>query len=108
METITELVVGIAVTVLRESEWNWTDIYRSKCRIMPSMLRAFLTIMLSLQAVPQVSKPLERLSVLAGTWKGEGTGTPGNSTGEFSFEWGLNHTVLVRRSFADYPAANGR
>jgi len=46
---------------------------------------------------------------LIGEWTGEGGGQPGAaSAGDFSFTPELQGAVLVRRSFAEYPAANGR
>lgn len=48
------------------------------------------------------------LSFLLGEWVGEGSGSPGEATGEFSFTSELQNTILVRKSFANYPAQNGR
>jgi hypothetical protein len=48
------------------------------------------------------------LSSLVGTWSGEGTGDPGPGTGGFSFSWELQQKILVRKSHAEYPAADGR
>ena len=45
---------------------------------------------------------------LVGHWTGEGSGQPGTGTGAFSFTPDLQGTVLLRRSFADYPAAHGK
>jgi hypothetical protein len=45
---------------------------------------------------------------LVGKWMGEGSGEPGKGTGSFSFTPDLQGKVLVRKSFAEYPAANGR
>ena len=46
---------------------------------------------------------------LIGEWTGEGGGQPGTaSAGDFSFTPDLQGAILVRRSFAEYPAANGR
>jgi hypothetical protein len=45
---------------------------------------------------------------LVGHWTGEGTGEPGQGTGSFSFAPDLDGKVLVRKSFAEYPAANGK
>ncbi len=43
---------------------------------------------------------------LVGEWVGEGGGEPGQSTrGGFSFESDLQGAVLVRKSFAEYPAS---
>jgi hypothetical protein len=45
---------------------------------------------------------------LVGHWTGEGTGQPGQGTGSFSFTPDLDGKVLVRKSFAAYPTANGK
>ena len=45
---------------------------------------------------------------LIGHWTGDGTGQPGQGTGSFSFTPDLQGKVLVRKSFAAYPAANGK
>ncbi len=49
------------------------------------------------------------LAFLVGEWTGEGGGQPGQaSAGSFSFAPDLQGTILARRSFAEYPAANGQ
>ena len=45
---------------------------------------------------------------LVGKWIGEGSGQPGNGAGEFSLLPDLQGKILVRKSFAEYPAANGK
>jgi hypothetical protein len=45
---------------------------------------------------------------LIGPWIGEGSGQPGAGAGAFSFTPDLQGKVLMRRSFAEYPAASGR
>jgi hypothetical protein len=45
---------------------------------------------------------------LIGQWSGEGTGQPGQGTGAFSFTPDLEGKILVRKSFAAYPAADGK
>ena len=45
---------------------------------------------------------------LVGRWTGEGTGQPGNGSGAFSFTPELDGHILVRKSVADYPAAEGK
>ena len=41
------------------------------------------------------------LDFLLGQWTGAGSGTPGSSTGSFSFNRDLQGKVLIRRSFAE-------
>ena len=48
------------------------------------------------------------LDSLVGAWTGEGQGQPGTGSGDFTFQRELSGKVLVRRSQADYPAAQGR
>jgi hypothetical protein len=43
-----------------------------------------------------------------GEWVGDGSGSPGEAAGEFTFASDLQNTILVRKSFAEYPAQNGR
>jgi hypothetical protein len=45
---------------------------------------------------------------LIGQWVGEGSGQPGAGTGAFSFTPDVQGRVLLRRSFAEYPAAGGK
>lgn len=45
---------------------------------------------------------------LIGQWTGEGSGQPGAGTGAFSFTPDLQGKVLLRRSFAEYPATGGK
>ena len=57
---------------------------------------------------PPAASPLEPLRFLVGTWRGEGSGTPGQGSGTATFAFELDGRVLVRRSLSDYPAAAGR
>ena len=45
---------------------------------------------------------------LVGNWAGEGGGQPGQGSGAFSFAPDLQGKILVRKSFAEYPPANGK
>ncbi|HTS31133.1 MAG TPA: hypothetical protein VMH81_34915 [Bryobacteraceae bacterium] len=45
---------------------------------------------------------------LVGRWTGDGSGEPGQGSGSFSFTPDLQGKVLVRKSFAEYPPANGK
>ena len=51
---------------------------------------------------------LKSLNFLLGEWIGEGSGSPGEAAGEFSFTSDLQNTILVRKSSARYPAQTGR
>jgi len=48
------------------------------------------------------------LQFLVGKWAGEGGGGPGQGGGAFSFLPDLQNRILVRKSFAEYPAAKGK
>jgi len=54
--------------------------------------------------------PMAALRFLQGEWVGvDGDGTPGKAAaGECAFTPDLGGKLLLRRSFADYPAAQGR
>lgn len=51
---------------------------------------------------------LKPLAFLVGEWDASGSGQPGSATGSFAFRWSLQDRVMVRTSFAEYPAAGGR
>lgn len=48
------------------------------------------------------------LQFLIGQWTGDGGGDPGNGSGAFSFTPDVQGKILIRKSFAQYPAANGK
>src|SRR5205814_3054379 len=48
------------------------------------------------------------LRFLVGEWSAEGGGNPGPAGGGYSLLPELDGKILVRRSVADYPAANGK
>ena len=48
------------------------------------------------------------LQFLIGQWTGDGGGDPGAGTGAFSFTPDVQGKILIRKSFAAYPAANGK
>jgi hypothetical protein len=56
----------------------------------------------SAQTSPPVS--WSKFDFLIGTWDAAGTGSPGAGTGVFSFNFDLQHRVLLRRSHTEYPA----
>lgn len=52
-------------------------------------------------------KELEPLAFLVGEWPSSGTGQPGAATGRAVFTRALQDRVIVRTSYAEYPAAAG-
>jgi len=63
---------------------------------------------LGAQAPTPPADPLAPVRFLVGEWQGDGDGRPGQSSGAATFSFELQGKILVRRSHADYPAANGR
>jgi hypothetical protein len=51
---------------------------------------------------------LEPFAFLIGEWPASGTGQPGAGTGTATFTRGVQDKVIVRASYADYPAAAGK
>src|ERR1039458_8358546 len=71
------------------------------------MRLAFLLMMMASAAV-LAAEYFGPAKFRVGPWPAEGTGQPGNASGAFSFAPDLAGHVLVRKSFADYPAADGK
>ena len=71
-------------------------------------MRHFLLLTLLLAAAPLPGADWGPLQFLVGKWSGGGSGGPGQGTGDFSFTPDLQNSVLVRKSFAEYPPANGK
>ncbi len=75
------------------------------------MIFGTLLIFAAMSASAQDTKPvsdLERLSFLSGEWIGEGGGDPGQGAGGFSFSKDLQGQVMVRKSYAEYPATKDK
>jgi hypothetical protein len=78
-------------------------------RVCPKTL-LFLTLFLLsqvAQAAP-ADDPWSAYRFLLGEWVGEGSGQPGQGTGEFSFTLDLQGKLLVRRNRVEYPARAAR
>ena len=74
---------------------------------MLAMLATLLMLMLPRTVSLAAAEPpaeLRALAFLAGTWESVGGGQPGSGTGTATFSWSLQQRVLVRSSFAEYPA----
>ncbi len=57
------------------------------------------------QTIPPEWKALDSLT---GSWAGDGGGAPGQGSGAFSFHSDLQGRILMRTSFAEYPATKDR
>jgi len=55
-------------------------------------------------ALAQKDTTWNRWSWLIGDWVGEGSGTPGQGSGWFSFHLDLKGKILLRKSHSEYPA----
>ncbi len=67
-----------------------------------------LTVTLFLFSSALMAQDWGPLQFLVGHWTGEGGGTPGPAAGSFSFTPDVQGKVLLRKSFAEYPPANGK
>ena len=79
---------------------------------MRRILAACYAVLVLLPAAwAQQTKPgvdWKPLAWLIGDWTGSGSGGPGQGSGNFSFQFDLQGKILVRKSFAEYPASAGR
>lgn len=79
---------------------------------MPLAIRKILaTLVLSVALLPVAAHPQTKssdewkpLAWLIGDWAGSGSGPPGQGAGSFSFQPDLQGKILIRKSFAEYPA----
>ncbi len=67
-----------------------------------------VAFMASLSAQSKIDDRFKPLEFLIGDWVGEGGGSPGQGSGEFSFYYDLARTVLIRKNYAQYPARGDR
>jgi hypothetical protein len=54
------------------------------------------------------ARNLDALKFLIGDWTGQGGGDPGQGKGGFSIRADLQGKILVRKSYAEYPATKDR
>jgi hypothetical protein len=71
----------------------------------------FLVALCLIPLLAQPAMPADRfgsLAFLIGEWIGQGSGSPGEGAGGFSFLPDQDGKILIRKNRAEYPAANGR
>jgi hypothetical protein len=61
-------------------------------------------MMIQAAARAEVPKQLELLTFLLGEWKASGSEIPGGASGSATFVLGLQDRVMIRKSYAEYPA----
>ncbi|HXB69443.1 MAG TPA: hypothetical protein VNY05_14430 [Candidatus Acidoferrales bacterium] len=71
-------------------------------------MRCLILLTFLLTLAPVRADDWGPLAFLVGKWTGAGGGGPGQGSGAFSFTPDLQNAVLVRKSFAAYPPANGK
>ena len=71
-------------------------------------MRCLLLFTFLLASTPLYADDWGPLQFLVGKWTGEGSGSPGQGNGAFSFTPDLQNKILVRKSFAEYPPGNGK
>jgi hypothetical protein len=72
-------------------------------------MRHLLTVAIVLCSLGAHAQEWGPLQFLVGQWSGEGnTADQGQGAGAFSFTHDLQGKVLLRKNFAEYPAANGK
>ena len=81
----------------------------SKCAALALVVMAIIGVA-SPAAAAEGDKPasLDPLSFLLGAWVAMGQGQPGQGTGQAVFRHDLQQHVMVRNSFAEYPATSDR
>ena len=76
------------------------------------MLRPLASMLIAVPLLAQAPAPapdaFAPLRFLLGTWVGAGGGRPGQVSGEATFSLELGGHALIRRSWAETPAAAGR
>ncbi len=78
----------------------------SRLAVLASIVVFITSIAVSQPAIPQAN--WNAWKFLLGEWVGEGTGSPGEGTGGFTFALDLGNRILVRKNFAEYPATKDR
>ncbi len=74
-------------------------------RSLMGIALAFGVIVAAASISAEAPKQLEPLAFLLGEWKASGTGNPGEGVGSATFARGLQDRVIIRTSYAEYPAS---
>ncbi len=72
------------------------------------LILVFTVLVGSLSVAQAPKNDFGPLEFLSGNWVAEGGGRPGQGTGGFSFTPDLQGAVLIRKSYAEYPAAKDK
>jgi hypothetical protein len=106
----------LASTRKRTGPVDRTGCFKYKFAAMTKALKVSTILLFALfsssgQSFAQQSKEpanWDPFRFLLGDWIGEGTGTPGEGTGIFSFSFDLEGKILVRKNRSDYPATKDK
>jgi hypothetical protein len=71
---------------------------------MKTSLSLLVGTLIAVSAHAASPKPLEPLGFLLGEWVASGSGQPGEASGSATFARDLQDRVLIRKSYAEYPA----
>ncbi|HVO74366.1 MAG TPA: hypothetical protein VMT35_10115 [Ignavibacteriaceae bacterium] len=75
---------------------------------MRSNIIALMILFTAINIYAQKNSDWGKLHFLIGTWKGEGSGKPGEGEGYFSFKFDLENKIMIRNSHSEYPAAKDK
>jgi hypothetical protein len=81
---------------------------RMRAGLRSYLILFFIVCSGSLPAEQPPKNNFAPLQFLLGNWSAEGGGTPGQATGGFSFTTDLQGAVVVRKSYAAYPATKDK
>jgi hypothetical protein len=70
------------------------------------MAPALAVVLSCVPATAETPRALGPLEFLLGKWEAAGGGTPGEGTGSATFSLSLQDRVMLRSSFAEYPATD--
>jgi len=74
-------------------------------RSLRGMVLVFAVMLVAVSSSAEAPKQLEPLAFLLGNWEASGSGKPGEAAGAATFARGLQDRVIIRTSYAEYPAS---